>query len=299
MEREARRIKQSLVNLWYKKLRDRIQAFWLKLKNENLSKTYEEWRNSTPIILPREVQMYHRKSEPEDQRRLRECKVLDKFKMKKDRLELTAQDQEEKYKRIDEEIISIFSDKTKNRKRELLIGLWYKNTKKEEAVSQNRWEITDQIWLKNYADDFKSRYTDKNPFIRDIQHTQRNNRNYTPVGQRMTSSTQYRSNNQGTPLYTQVASNTRQNHHDRAHNTERNMGQIFNRQNEREYQQTVNHRPQYNYANRRREREEERNRIEIQHIEEYQQAIERFHNTGRTSTYMGQRFNRQNEWEYQ
>ena len=55
-EREARRIKKIIENIWYKKLNDRRKQYWLKLRNENLSKVYEAWRDQTPIILPQQVQ---------------------------------------------------------------------------------------------------------------------------------------------------------------------------------------------------------------------------------------------------
>ena len=76
-EREARRIKRMIENTWYKQLNNRRKQFWLKLRNENLSKLYETWRNQTPMILPQQIQMLKVNGEPDDQRRRREKQVLE------------------------------------------------------------------------------------------------------------------------------------------------------------------------------------------------------------------------------
>ena len=109
-EREARRIKKIFENIWYKKLSDRRKQYWLKLRNENLSKVYEAWRDQTPIILPQQVQLHNIHGEPDDHRRRRERQVLDNFKTERDLLDWRAQSHEEKYRSIDEEI-SIISEK--------------------------------------------------------------------------------------------------------------------------------------------------------------------------------------------
>lgn len=281
LEREARRIKQNMENIWYKKLNDRKRAFWLKLRNEHLSKTYEDWRNTTPIILPQHLQMYPINGEPEDQRRRRERQVLDNFKTEKDLLELRAQSQEEKYRRIDEEMSSIISEKVTGRKREILIGIWYQEAKDEETISQKRWETKNQIWLKKYEEDFKNKYADKNPFLKDLQEIQTDNRNYSPPrniqrgnrnftpAERRTTNTIYTQNTDrrprldNRPTYAEVTqrSNPRsqqQRNQRNTYNTRENttyIGRRFNQQNERgeEYPRvTNNRRPQYDYTNRGR-----------------------------------------------
>ena len=54
-KREARRIKGTIENIWYKKLNDRRKQFWQKLRNENQANIYEQWRNQTPIIIPASI----------------------------------------------------------------------------------------------------------------------------------------------------------------------------------------------------------------------------------------------------
>ena len=126
-----------------------IYIFWLKLRNENLSKLYETWRNQTPMILPQQIQMLKINGEPDDQRRRREKQVLDNYKTERDLLELRAQSHEEKYKRLDEEMISIISENATGRCKDILVTLWYEDTNKEEEISKKRWKSKNEVWLKN------------------------------------------------------------------------------------------------------------------------------------------------------
>ncbi|MEW8548312.1 MAG: hypothetical protein AB2693_32815, partial [Candidatus Thiodiazotropha sp.] len=175
LERDAYRIKKSIENTWFKKLNDRRKQYWLKLRNENLAKVYEAWRDCTPIILPQQLQIYPINGEPEDQRRRRERQVLDNFRTEKDLLVLRAQSHEEKFKRIDEEMLSIISEKCTGRRKEILIRIWNEDTKQEEETSLKRWKAKNEMWLKKYESDFKEKYITRNPFIKDIEDIQPNN----------------------------------------------------------------------------------------------------------------------------
>ena len=93
--------------------------------------------------------------------------MLDNFKTEKDLFELRAQSHEEKYRRLDEEMIAIISEKATGRCREILIAMWYEDTKREEDVSAKRWKAKNEVWLKKYETDLRTKYTDKNPFIKD------------------------------------------------------------------------------------------------------------------------------------
>ena len=66
LENEAAKVKQSIIQLWNRNLANRKRHFWQKLRNENLAATYEQWRNSTPIVLPRKFQIKQISNEPED-----------------------------------------------------------------------------------------------------------------------------------------------------------------------------------------------------------------------------------------
>lgn len=195
-EREARRIKRMIENIWYKQLNDRRKQFWLKLRNENLSKLYETWRNQTPMVLPQQLQMLKINGEPDDQRRRREKQVLDNYKTERDLLELRAQSHEEKYKRLDEEMISIISEKATGRCKDILVTLWYEDTKREEAISEKRWKSKNEVWLKKYEADFCIKYADKNPFIKESEEIGIYRQTYPPRRQRPTRYPQGRTRSQ-------------------------------------------------------------------------------------------------------
>ena len=81
------------------------------LKNRNKSEIYEKWMNSTPIILPKKLQIKPIPDEPEVQRRLRERMSLDKMRMETELLKLRADTNEEKFKSIDENMKSELAKK--------------------------------------------------------------------------------------------------------------------------------------------------------------------------------------------
>ena len=225
-EREAKLIKRNMENIWYRKLNDRRKQFWQKLRNENQAKIYESWRNQTPIIIPQQLQMHNVNGEPDDQRRRRERQVLDNFKTEKDLLELRAQSHEEKYKKTDDEMIAIISEKANGRCREILTTLWYEETKREEDVSTKRWKTQNEIWLKKYETEFATKYAEKNPFIKeqgDYEETPRirgqnrfsqpRTRSSSPNNQRRVrndTQTNNRQNNEDRPLYSNVVQRNRQ-----------------------------------------------------------------------------------------
>ena len=91
LENEAAKVKQSIIQLWNRNQANRKRHFWQKVRNENLAATYEQWRNSTPIVLPRKFQIKQISNKPEDQRRKRERQVLDNFRTEKELLELRSQ----------------------------------------------------------------------------------------------------------------------------------------------------------------------------------------------------------------
>ena len=57
------------------------------MRNENIAKVYENWPNTTPIVSPRKLQLKEIIEEPDNQRRLRERRVLDMYRSEKELLE--------------------------------------------------------------------------------------------------------------------------------------------------------------------------------------------------------------------
>ena len=148
IDKEATKIKTSLINIWDKNLSNRRNQFWLQIRNENTAKVYEEWRDKTPIILPQKLQMYPINGEPEDQTSRRERQVLDNFRTERDLLSLRAESNRESYIRIDEEMLALISEKASGRTKEKLLEMWRNDTKQQETISIRRWDNNNKVWLK-------------------------------------------------------------------------------------------------------------------------------------------------------
>ena len=167
LENEAAKVKQSIIQLWNRNLANRKRHFWQKLRNENLAATYEQWRNSTPIVLPRKFQIKQISNEPEDQRRKRERQVLDNFRTERELLELRSQSHMQHVETIDEEMSGIIADKCSGQRRQMLLKLWTEDVKREEEISQQTWDNKNKSWLIKYEHEFQTKYQSKNPFFKD------------------------------------------------------------------------------------------------------------------------------------
>ena len=142
-------------------------AFWNMLKNGNKADIYEKWSTSTPIILPRKLQVKLIPDEPEQQRRLREKMALDKFRMEIELLRLRAESNEQKFKSIDEQMEVEISKKAEGILYENTIKLWKEECENEEITSLQRWEKSDD-WFSNYETEFKKEYNTDNPFMKKV-----------------------------------------------------------------------------------------------------------------------------------
>ena len=157
--------KSRLSQIWNRNFTMRKFAFWNMLKNSNKADIYEKWITSTPIILPRKLQVKCIPDEPEQQRRLREKMSLDKFRMEIELLRLRAETNEQKYKSIDEQMQEEISKKAEGTLYDSTIKLWNEECQNEEMTSLQRWEKSDE-WFSNYETEFKIEYNTENPFMK-------------------------------------------------------------------------------------------------------------------------------------
>ena len=123
------------------------------LKNNGKAEIYEKWINSTPIILPRKIQIKQIPNEPEQQRTLREKMALDSLKMEIELLRLRANSHEQKFKSTDVNMEEEISKKAVDMLYENTTKLWREKCEKEELASLQRWEHS-TIWFNNYETEF-------------------------------------------------------------------------------------------------------------------------------------------------
>ena len=57
IEQEAEKVKMSIIEKWNITLIPRSKHLWQKVRNENLTKVCESWRKTTPIVIPKKLQM--------------------------------------------------------------------------------------------------------------------------------------------------------------------------------------------------------------------------------------------------
>ena len=79
IEQEVEKIKQSMNQTWSAKLQKRVAEYWQMVRNENTAKAYETWKNNSPVIVPRKLQMSKINGEPLAQTQLREKQVMFNF----------------------------------------------------------------------------------------------------------------------------------------------------------------------------------------------------------------------------
>ena len=137
------------------------------VRNENTAKTYETWRNNSPVIVPRKLQMGKINGEPLAQTQLREKQVMFNFQSEIELMRLRAESHEERYKRIDSEIDDIIEKKLSGQRKEMMKKLWREECVKEEIRSTERWENRNVKWTKKYKTEFLKFFADQNPFISD------------------------------------------------------------------------------------------------------------------------------------
>ena len=129
---------------------------------------YERWIKSTPIILPRKLQIKEILEEPEQQTRVRQRNTMDTMNMEIELMKLRAENNEQKVKNIDEEMITEFKSKASGDLLDSITKLWKEECEIEEMNSLQRWEKSDN-WFAKYESEFKQEYDTKNPFMKNIK----------------------------------------------------------------------------------------------------------------------------------
>ena len=133
------------------------------MRNENIAKVYENWRNTTPIVIPRKLQIKEIMEEPDNQRRLRERRVLDMYRSEKELLEPRAGQHDELLKRAAQEIVDLISKKATGQRKKILINWWKEECIREEEKSVKRWQEKNLKWLESYEEEFRKKIRNEKP----------------------------------------------------------------------------------------------------------------------------------------
>ena len=78
---------------------------------------------------------------------------------------MRATQQEEKVKRIDNEMETLFKEKGSPAAANILSDMWKAQTTQNEKISHRRW-LKNEKWLKEYEENFKQSHLSTNPFFK-------------------------------------------------------------------------------------------------------------------------------------
>ena len=166
IEEEALRIKSRISNMWNTNLNTRRSTYWQAYRNQKIAEKYDEWSTLENIFIPQWLQMKAIPNEPEALTKRREKQVFDNLKVEIELLNLRKENQEEKYRNIDQKMKEEIQKIATGERQNMLLKLWNEDCTQNEDISHSRWEKRNAAWLAKYEVDFKTKYEDKNPYIK-------------------------------------------------------------------------------------------------------------------------------------
>ena len=166
IEEEALRLKSRISNIWDINQKSRRLAYWQSYRNQNIANKYTEWSELDTVILPQWLQMKAIPNESTNLTKRREKQVLDNLKAEIELLQLRHENQEGKYQGIDEKMKAEISKLATGERRNTLIKLWEEDCKRNELISQKRWEDKNAPWFVKYENSFRKKHENKNPYIK-------------------------------------------------------------------------------------------------------------------------------------
>lgn len=177
IEEEAMMTKTRIANVWERKVQQRKDAYWGKVRNEGYHTRHTKWINSTPMVIPRRLQKSEFRNENEDQKILRERATLQEYRNEIEMEKLRFESCMESVRRLDTEMEEIIYSKSTGKVAEFLIEMWKRTVKRNEEISHKRWKNNER-WLNTYEEEFQSKYKDKSPFFKTRDDYQPERRNY-------------------------------------------------------------------------------------------------------------------------
>jgi len=165
IESEALRVKNSILSVWNNTFFERSKHFWQAIRNMKMSEVYQRWISSTPVTIPRKFQIPKIKGEPENQRFIREQRLLEAIKSEIELNRLRAENHTDKYKQLDNDMHRIISNKSNCASKSLLLSWWKETCEQAEMRSQYRWTSKNEKLLEQYEKDFHNS-NKENPYIK-------------------------------------------------------------------------------------------------------------------------------------
>ena len=197
--------------------------------------------DGSPIIIPRKFQKFEFENEAAEQKQIRERASVQSFKIEMEIEQLRMESSIERARRSDAEMIEIINDKCTGQVREILLGYWNRDVKRNEEISHKRFLSTEK-WLKEYKENFIKEYKDRSPFFKQWKTSDRHNneKRNAPAASRNWNTQKYSRNDREVkqpprPSYADVVRNNFQ-------NVQGLLYQLINKLNQQN-QQNQHHKP--------------------------------------------------------
>lgn len=150
---------------WSKNMEDRKHYYWKYIRNNLLAETYSKWKNTTPIIIPKKMQVVKIRSETEEQTRLRERQVISNFNFETEEFRLLTGSHLRKYKSCDDNMLALIDRKCTGEMRKELKELWKAETKRNEDISEKILNRKNKPFLQTYEIEFIEKYQKQKPLF--------------------------------------------------------------------------------------------------------------------------------------
>ena len=146
---ESQKAKKDIGKLWKDTLNTRKQAFWTYYKAKTTTDIFQKLSEQNPPKMPRKFLPKAIENECEEETKIRQSIALEGFKAEIRLLEVRSRNYEQRFTKIDSDMIQYFSEKYTEDVVDQLKEFWIEDCKAEEAFSIARFKQKENFYLSN------------------------------------------------------------------------------------------------------------------------------------------------------
>ena len=182
LKSEAMTAKRYMSLPWTNTLNTRKQAFWNYHRAKRTAETFENLLSMEPPQMPRKFLPRVIPNEPEDELQIRRDLAVEKFKNEINMQKKRMEKYQEKFSKLDAEMVTHITTKYGNDLYDILIKEWEIDCTKQEEISVKRFNNKEEWFLNNSESEYRnSRNNDdrrqKQRFNNNSESEYRNSRN--------------------------------------------------------------------------------------------------------------------------
>ena len=146
---ESQKAKKDIGKLWKDTLNTRKQAFWTYYKAKTTTDIFQKLSEQNPPKMPRKFLPKAIENECEEETKIRQSIALEGFKAEIRLLEVRSRNYEQRFTKIDSDMIQYFTEKYTEDVVDQLKEFWIEDCKAEEAFSIARFKQKENFYLSN------------------------------------------------------------------------------------------------------------------------------------------------------